>query len=117
VERVRRSVRERTEEAAFEFALTLYTLKELDLVATAYPGAVRATVHPKPEQWGLHLVNEHTQVFPWQGVAYKPKEGKWTVKYEFDVLRRRAVPVHIEGDMFPFYSEESDEEQAGGDEE
>lgn len=110
VERVRQGVRERTEEAAFEFALVLYTLKELDLVAIAYPGAVRATVHPKPGQWGLHLVNEHTQVFPWQGVAYKPKDGKWTVKYESDVLRRRAVPVHIEGDMFPFYYEQSDEE-------
>lgn len=117
VERVRQSVRGRTEEAAFEFALVLYTLKELDLVATAYPRAVRATVHPKPEQWGLHLVNEQTQVFPWQGVAYKPKEGKWTVKYESDVLRRRAIPVHLEGDMFPFYYEESDDYYEESDEE
>lgn len=109
-EQVRTNVRERAEKAAFEFALVLYTLKELDLVATAYPEAIRATVHPKPGQWGLHLVNEHTQVFPWQGVAYKAASGRWTVKYEFDVLRRRAVPVHLEGDMFPFYYEEAAEQ-------
>lgn len=105
--KVRASVSERSQDAAFEFALVLYTLRELDLVARCYSEAVRATVHPKPKQWGLHLVNQTTRVFPWQGVAHRAVNGRWTVKYEFEVLRRRAVPVHLEGMMFPFYYEEA----------
>lgn len=105
-EKVRASVRERTEQAAFDFALVLYTLRELDLVSKCYPQAIRATVHPKPEQWGIHLVNRHTRVFPWQGVACKAEGGRWTVRYEFDAMRRGAVPVHIGGEMFPFYYDE-----------
>jgi len=95
----------RGEEGAFEFALFLYVLNELDLVSTCYPRAVRATVHPKPRQWGLHLVSPESRVFPWQGVAYRNVNDRWRIKYEIDMRRERAIPVHVRGDdeMYPFY--------------
>lgn len=105
---------QRAEEGAFEFALFIYVLREMDLVRSCYPGAVRATVHPKPGQWGLHLVNPESQVFPWQGVAYRNEAGRWRIKYELEARRRRATPVHVSGDddMFPFYYEASEEPRA-----
>ncbi len=114
LERIKRGTVERAEQGAFEFALFLYVLKELDLVGSCYPHAVRATVHPKPGQWGLHLVNRESRVFPWQGVAYRNKHGKWRIKYEFEAARRRATPVHLRGDdeMYPFYYEYSEEAAA-----
>ncbi|MDQ6839486.1 MAG: isocyanide synthase family protein [Actinomycetota bacterium] len=106
-QKIRDRVRERSEDGALEFALTLYTLKELALVERCYPQAIRATVHPKPEQWGIHLVNRQTRVFPWQGVAvHKASNDRWTVKYESEAIRRRATPIHIKGELFPFYYEE-----------
>lgn len=111
LETVRGKTTERAEQAAFEFALFLYVLKEIDLVGSCFPGAVRATVHPKSGQWGLHLVNRETRVFPWQGVAYRKADGQWRVRYEFEMMRERATPVHVRGDddMFPFYYEQSDD--------
>ncbi len=110
LERIKRGTVDRAEQGAFEFALFLYVLKELDLVGSCYPRAVRATVHPKPGQWGLHLVNRESRVFPWQGVAYRNTHGKWRIKYEFEAARRRATPVHLRGDdeMYPFYYEYSE---------
>lgn len=107
LETIKRETVQRAEKGAFEFALFLYVLKEIDLVSSCYPCAVRATVHPKPTQWGLHLVNQESRVFPWQGVAYRNERGKWRVKYEFEVTRERAIPVHVRGndEMFPFYYE------------
>lgn len=104
----------RAERGAFEFSLFLYVLSEIDLVQSCYPRALRATVHPKPTQWGLHLVNQGSRVFPWQGVAYKNEHGKWRIKYEFEVTRERSVPVHVRGDddMFAFYYEHSDDPPA-----
>ncbi len=111
VEAVRTKTAERADRAAFEFALFLYVLKEIDLVPSCFPRAVRATVHPKPGQWGLHLVNRETRVFPWQGVACRKPDGRWRIRYEFEMMRERATPVHVRGDddMFPFYYEQSDE--------
>lgn len=109
-ETVRSKTVERAERAAFEFALFLYVLKEIGLVESCFPRAVRATVHPKPGQWGLHLVNRETRVFPWQGVACRKADGQWRIRYEFEMVRERATPVHVRGDddMFPFYYEQSD---------
>ncbi|MDQ6806749.1 MAG: isocyanide synthase family protein [Actinomycetota bacterium] len=105
---------ERADKGAFEFALFLYVLREIDLVQSCYPRAVRATVHPKPTQWGLHLANRESRVFPWQGVAYRNENGRWRVKYEFEVTRARATPVHVrdEDGMFAFYYEHSDQPRA-----
>ncbi|MDQ6778667.1 MAG: isocyanide synthase family protein [Actinomycetota bacterium] len=105
---------QRAEKGAFEFALFLYILREIDLVQSCYPRAVRATVHPKPTQWGLHLANRESRVFPWQGVAYRNEHGRWRVKYEFEVTRARATPVHVRGEdeMFAFYYEHSDHPRA-----
>lgn len=101
--RVRSSIANRTEETAFRFVLLLYTLRETDLIKKACPGAIRATVHPKPGQWAPHLVNRDSKVFPWQGIAVRDQRGHWRIRYEFDVQRRRARPVHLKGDPFPFY--------------
>lgn len=111
LEAVRGKTALRADQAAFEFALFLYVLKEIDLVGSCFPRAVRATVHPKPGQWGLHLVNRHTRVFPWQGVAYRKADGQWRVRYEFEMVRERATPVHVLGDdgMFAFYYEQPDD--------
>lgn len=108
--KIRERIYQRADKAAFEFALFLYTLREIDLVGCCYPRAVRATVHPKPGQWGPHLVNRKSRIFPWQGVAYRENSGEWKIKYEFEAVRRKAVPVHLQGDMFPFYYEASQEE-------
>lgn len=107
LETIKAQTVERAEQGAFEFALFLYVLSEIDLVPSCYPGAVRATVHPKPGQWGLHLVNRESRVFPWQGVAYRNENGQWRIKYELEMKRDRATPVHVRGDdeMFPFYYE------------
>lgn len=109
-EKIKGNAVDRADEGAFEFALFLYVLKEIDLVRASFPRAVRATVHPKPTQWGLHLVNQESRVFPWQGVAYRKRGGQWRLKYEFEMRRKRAVPVHVRDDdeMFPFYYEDAD---------
>lgn len=108
VEAIRNKTVKRAEDAAFEFALFLYVLREIDLVQSYFPRAIRATVHPKPGQWGLHLVNRETRVFPWQGVAYRKADGQWRIRYEFEMMREQATPVHVRGDddMFPFYYEQ-----------
>jgi len=111
---VRKRALERSEECAFEFALLLYTLKQMNLVKSIFPEALRATVHPKPGQWGLHLVNKRSGIFPWHGIAYKKLNGQWRIKYEFDAIRRNAIPVHLEGDMYPFYYEETKQEEEDG---
>ncbi|MGP4004686.1 L-tyrosine/L-tryptophan isonitrile synthase family protein [Streptomyces sp. 8N706] len=103
--RVRTRLSRRANEAAFEFALLLYTLKELDLVHACYPGAVRATVHPKPGQWGVNLVNDKCVVFPWGGTAYDKGGDTWRIRYEIDLQRTDARPVHLAGDPFPFFYE------------
>ncbi len=114
LETIKSATVDRAEQGAFEFALFLYVLKEIDLVGRCYPRALRGTVHPKPGQWGLHLVNRESRVFPWQGVAYRNEHGKWRIKYEFEAVRRRATPVHVRGDdeMYPFFYEYSDEAAA-----
>lgn len=114
LETIKTQTVQRAEQGAFQFALFMYVLREIDLVPSCYPGAVRATVHPKPTHWGLHLVNRESRVFPWQGVAYRNQNGQWRIKYEFEVARARATPVHVRGDddMFPFYYEHSEEPAA-----
>lgn len=106
VRKVRRRVAERAEAGAFEYALVRFVMSEFDMVGSQYPDAIRATVHPKPRQWGIHLVNRKTRVFPWQGVAYRKQDGGWRVKYRAEVLRLKAIPVHLAGEMYPFYYEE-----------
>ncbi|MED1302217.1 hypothetical protein BK704_19470 [[Bacillus thuringiensis] serovar konkukian] len=109
IKKVREEIYIQANKAAFEFSLFLYTLKELDLVLAAYPNAIRATVHPKPKQWGIHLVNKESRIFPWHGVAYKKKNGQWRIKLEYELIRNYSVPVYINGESSPFYYEEVDE--------
>lgn len=98
---------QKAEKAAFDYAFFLYVLKEMKLVSSAYPEALRATVHPKPGQWGIHLTHSKNGIFPWHGIALKKNDGQWRIKYEYEVIPKRALPVHIEGDMNPFYYEEA----------
>jgi hypothetical protein len=105
IRKVRARLAQRADDAAFEFALLLYTIKELDLVLTCYPRAIRATVHAKPRQWGIHLANRKSGILPWSGVAFDKGVDNWRIRYEFDVQRRGARPVHLKGDQFPFFYE------------
>lgn len=103
--RIRSQLAKRADESAFEFALLLYTLKELDIFRSCYPEALRATVHPKPGQWGINLVDEHCRVLPWAGAAFHKGRDTWRVRYEWDLHRSGARPVHLAGDAFPFFYE------------
>ncbi|KQB85099.1 L-tyrosine/L-tryptophan isonitrile synthase family protein [Corynebacterium oculi] len=69
----------KVEDAAFLFMAKLVTLKVLDVLAERYPGSVRATVHPKIGQFGIHLVNSKTRVFPWQGVPLRGSDGRFRI--------------------------------------
>ncbi|MDT7782434.1 MAG: L-tyrosine isonitrile synthase [Pseudonocardiales bacterium] len=96
----------RADEYALRFTLTLYTLRVMNMVQRFYPQSIRGTVHPKPGQWGFHLVNKFTNVFPWQGVAVQKPNGQWRVRTELDAKLRGAIPVHLPNDPFPYYYRE-----------
>ncbi|WP_018653793.1 L-tyrosine/L-tryptophan isonitrile synthase family protein [Actinomadura flavalba] len=107
--RVRSSILGRTEEAAYQFVLLLYTMREANVLNDAFPRAIRATVHPKPGQWSPHLVNRASKVFPWQGIAVDEGEKGWRTRYEFDAQQRGHRPVHLRDDPCPFYYETTEE--------
>ncbi len=96
----------RADEYALRFTLTLYTLRVMNMVPRYYPHSIRGTVHPNPGQWGFHLVNKFTNVFPWQGVAVLKPNGQWRVRTELDAKLRGAIPVHLPNDPFPYYYRE-----------
>lgn len=106
IKKLRELVYTRSDECAFEFSLFLYSLKEIDLVNKIFRDSIRCTVHPKPRQWGLHLVNSNSRIFPWHGVSVKYKNNRWKIHYEADVIRKGFTPVHIDGDLFPLYYQE-----------
>ena len=55
---------------ALRYASSLIALQRLQILYRAFPGALRATVHPKAApQIGLHLVNSRSTVFPYHGVV------------------------------------------------
>lgn len=72
-----KTVQKQSSDAAFEFTAKLVTLRITNAVLNKYKGSIRATVHPKHGQFGIHLVNSHSRVFPWQGVVIKNNFNKF----------------------------------------
>ncbi|MDR3478924.1 MAG: L-tyrosine/L-tryptophan isonitrile synthase family protein [Gammaproteobacteria bacterium] len=104
IEDTRKKIFRRAEQCAFDYALFLYVLKEMDLINLSYPNAIRSTVHPKPKQWGIHLVNAKSRIFPWHGMAFLGDNG-WKISYESELINERQTPVHLNGDDWPFFYE------------
>ena len=104
--RVRASVEHRADQAAFTYTLLLASLKLTNVIERYDPRAIRATVHPKPGQWGIHLVNKRTSLYPWHGVAVRKASGSWRLRTELDAMRQGALPVYTGGNPLPFYYQE-----------
>lgn len=106
-------VNDKAESKAREFMCKLVTLRIMDAVPNRYPGSVRATVHPKEGQFGIHLVNASTFVFPWQGTTLRktgdkfrvvPTQTAWdSAKYEIrdsetnNILYYSEIPADTRG--------------------
>ncbi|WP_395319851.1 L-tyrosine/L-tryptophan isonitrile synthase family protein [Fructilactobacillus frigidiflavus] len=99
-------INERSSAKAFEFTAKLVTLRITDTVINKYKGCIRATVHPKKGQYGIHLVNKESQVFPWQGVVLQDKTGKFKTSSSQDAWQTAKCEVFDKdsGD-FMYYSE------------
>ncbi|MFB9905785.1 L-tyrosine/L-tryptophan isonitrile synthase family protein [Allokutzneria oryzae] len=106
LEQVRHRIEQRADEAAFTYTLLLCTLKLTDVMGKYDPNAIRATVHPKPGQWGIHLVNKKTSIYPWHGVAVRKPSGAWRIRTELDAIRSGALPVRSGAYAMPFFYEE-----------
>jgi pyoverdine/dityrosine biosynthesis protein Dit1 len=98
----------RAEQAAFDFTVLLTALRRTGVLARRYPGAIRATVHPKPGQWGIHLVNRESRTFPWQGVAMRTRDGSWRIVPQAEAVQRAALLVVDETTKQPLYFAERD---------
>lgn len=71
------TLQRRASQKAFEFTSKLVTLRVMDAVLQKYEDCIRATVHPKPGQFGIHLVNSNSRIFPWQGVILKNNSNEF----------------------------------------
>lgn len=101
-------VQERAEHTAFEYAVLMTKLRELDVIGRAFPQAIRGTVHPKPGQYAPILKNVRTIISPWHGVAILTASGEIVTEYESMIFQEfeRFRAVYIYGDEAPFYYEE-----------
>ncbi|CAI6291205.1 hypothetical protein NRS6120_14365 [Bacillus subtilis] len=111
INQMRQATYKRAYHTAFEYMCFLVTIKKIDLLQTEFPHAIRGTVHPKEGQYSPHLVNEHTSIVPWHGVAVLRENGRVDSVYESKILEQpqKYKAVYIEGEYTPFYYEESDE--------
>jgi L-tyrosine isonitrile synthase len=99
-------VYDRADKAAFQFTALLTSLRRVNAVAERYPDAVRATVHPKEGQWGIHLVNKESRTFPWQGVALRTNTGAWRVLPHCVAAQRASTLVVDRSTKRPLYYSE-----------
>lgn len=60
-------INEKSRKTAIEYASFNLTMKNLSVLETFFPSAIRATVHAKPGQVAIPRVGE---VYPWNGVAF-----------------------------------------------
>jgi hypothetical protein len=98
-------VGERAEHTAFEYAVLLTKLRELDVLGAAFPQAVRGTVHPKPGQYSPRIKNPATRISPWHGVAIRTPSGEILTEYESRIYQEfeSYEGVFIAGDEAPFF--------------
>jgi L-tyrosine isonitrile synthase len=108
VEEMRSSVAQRACETAYAYMCFLVTTRRMGLIKDRFPGAIRATVHPKPGQYSPHLVNDTTDIVPWHGVAVRRPDGRVDSVYESRIFEEphRYVAVYLRGEYTPFYYEE-----------
>lgn len=107
-ERAESIVQRRAEHTAFEYAVLMTKLKRADVIGSAFWGALRGTVHPKPGQYSPRLTDPETVISPWHGVAILRKDGRIVTEYESVVYQDfdRYCAVFIDGDEAPFFYEE-----------
>jgi pyoverdine/dityrosine biosynthesis protein Dit1 len=102
-------VHRRAEHTAFEYAVLMTKLKRADVIGSAFWGALRGTVHPKPGQYSPRLTDAATTISPWHGVAILRRDGCIVTEYESVVYQDfdRYRAVFVDGDEAPFYYEET----------
>ncbi|RIJ13988.1 hypothetical protein ACAD32_00386 [Clavibacter nebraskensis] len=96
---------ERADRTAFEYAVLLTKLRELDVLGRAFPHAVRGTVHPKPGQYSPRIKDDATRISPWHGVAIEHLDGRIVTEYEAFVYQdfEQYEAVFVAGDEAPFF--------------
>ena len=110
----REDIATRSRKTAIGYASTLLAIKKLQIIEKIFPRAIRATVHPKPGQLGLFLVNNGSALGSYHGIPLlKKSNGKninlknLKIRYELDVRSRQNVrPVFLKGQNFPLFWEE-----------
>ncbi|MFP3465860.1 L-tyrosine/L-tryptophan isonitrile synthase family protein [Leifsonia sp. SIMBA_070] len=100
--------RERAEHTAFEYAVLMTKLKAADVIGSAFWGALRGTVHPKPSQYSPRIADPATTISPWHGVGIARQDGRIITEYEAVVYQdfEKYRAVFVAGDDAPFYYEE-----------
>jgi len=104
-----REIDDRAHDAAIRYASFNIALRRLDLIEAFIPGAVRATIHPKPNQVAVPRLGK-TATFPWNGVAVLqgdvPMPGALTVdalhSHNHSFPRLMAYIDNDTGDPFYF---------------
>ncbi|MET8267207.1 L-tyrosine/L-tryptophan isonitrile synthase family protein [Micromonospora arida] len=88
------AIEHRAEEAAEKYASTNIALRYHQLLERTFPGAIRATVHPKPQQFATP---SRGSAYPWNGVAWVSGGQLYTNAVEtrplYDLARHEAVDV------------------------
>jgi pyoverdine/dityrosine biosynthesis protein Dit1 len=103
--RAREAITAASERTAFVYHCLLVTMRRMEILDRKFPDAIRGTVHPKPKQYSPFLVNPHTTVSPWHGVAVLRKDRRIDVLYEAEVLQDHTnfVATYLPGEVVPFY--------------
>lgn len=98
-------VGERAEHTAFEYAVLMTGMRELDVIGRAFPTAVRGTVHPKAGQYAPRIKSRSTLISPWHGVAVESADGSIATVYETEIYQEfdRYQSVFLPGDEAPFF--------------
>lgn len=111
VTRMRAAVGGRARHTAFEYMAFLVTIRRMKLIESAFPDAIRGTVHPKPGQYSPYLVGKSTEIAPWHGVAVLRTDQSIDTLYESEIFSdpRRYTAVYVRGDYTPFYYEERED--------
>jgi pyoverdine/dityrosine biosynthesis protein Dit1 len=97
-------IEERARNAAVRYAGVNLMLRYCDLLNRVFPGSLRGTVHPKPDQLAIPLEGK---LYPWNGVALVGNDGpfgtdiKTVPFYELAGLSVELVRLDMTGD--PLY--------------
>ncbi len=81
------------------YASFLLAMRWLRIVQRAFPNTIRATVHPKSApQLPLHLVNSHSNCFPYNGVALVSRKA---LRQRGDVRRATRIVRFYDALLLP----------------